>query len=94
MPPSDCVNAYHVDNGVSRDGKALAAALYTAGRRPNGRFSVEVMLDRLVSHPLHIVVMQDIDKKFDTPDGRQLPRRSHPSNDRSQSGLQTVGRET
>ena len=49
------------------NGKALAAALYRAGLRPNGQFNVEVMLDKLVSHPIHSVVMVDIDKKFNTP---------------------------
>jgi hypothetical protein len=45
------------------DGKALSAALYQAGTSPQG-FDVEYMLDTLVSHPIHVQVMLDIDKKF------------------------------
>jgi hypothetical protein len=45
------------------DGKALAAALWGAGQTGNG-FNVEVMLDRAVSHPIHLQVMDDIDKKY------------------------------
>lgn len=45
------------------DGRALAAALWSAGQTGNG-FNVEVMLDRAVSHPIHEQVMSDIDKKF------------------------------
>lgn len=46
------------------DGKALAAALWNAGVLPNGGWSVEVMLDRAVSHPIHLQVMKDIDAKY------------------------------
>ena len=42
------------------DGKALSAALYTAGVTPSGNFDVEYMLDHLVSHPLHLQIMDDI----------------------------------
>jgi hypothetical protein len=45
------------------DGKALSAALYTAGVH-NGAFDVEYMLDALVSHPIHVQVMNDIDAKY------------------------------
>jgi hypothetical protein len=45
------------------DGKALSAALLKAGTSPQG-FDVEYMLDNLVSHPIHVQVMLDIDKKF------------------------------
>ncbi|MGZ3503575.1 MAG: hypothetical protein ACXWNK_02865 [Vulcanimicrobiaceae bacterium] len=45
------------------DGRALSAALWGAGQTGHG-FSVEVMLDRAVSHPIHSQVMNDIDKKF------------------------------
>lgn len=45
------------------NGPALAAALWQAGQTGSG-FSVEVMLDRAVSHPLHAQVMKDIDAKF------------------------------
>lgn len=46
-----------------KDGKALAAALYTAGV-VDGRYNVEIMLDKLVSHPIHVQVMDDIDAKY------------------------------
>lgn len=46
------------------DGKALATALYKAGIDPKIGFNVEYMLDHLVSHPIHIQVMKDIDAKF------------------------------
>ena len=46
-----------------KDGKALAAALWGAGQTGSG-FNVEVMLDRAVSHPIHVQVMKDIDAKF------------------------------
>jgi hypothetical protein len=45
------------------DGKALATALYKAGVT-NGSYNVEYMLDKLVSHPIHIQVMDDIDAKY------------------------------
>jgi len=47
------------------DGKALAAALYTAGVTPSGNFDVEYMLDHLVTHPLHVQIMDDIDANND-----------------------------
>ena len=47
-----------------KDGKALAAALYTDGMAPDGAFSVEYMLDHLVTHPIHVQVMKDIDAKY------------------------------
>jgi len=45
------------------DGRALAAALYKAGLT-RGSFDVEYMLDGLVSHPIHLQVMDDIDAKY------------------------------
>ena len=47
-----------------KDGKALATALYQRGVPPAGNFDVEYMLDGLVSHPIHVKVMDDIDAKF------------------------------
>jgi hypothetical protein len=47
-----------------KDGKALAAALYKLGVNPAGNFDVEYMLDGLVSHPIHVKVMDDIDAKY------------------------------
>ena len=46
------------------NGKALATALYKLGEYGNGQFDVEYMLDGLVSHGIHVQVMNDIDKKF------------------------------
>lgn len=46
-----------------KDGRALAAALWSAGQTGEG-FNVEVMLDRAVSHPIHLQVMKDIDTKY------------------------------
>ncbi|HEY1883721.1 MAG TPA: hypothetical protein VGG51_11845 [Candidatus Cybelea sp.] len=45
------------------DAAALAAALWSAGQSGEG-FNVEVLLDRLVSHPIHLQVMKDIDAKY------------------------------
>jgi hypothetical protein len=50
-------------NPDPKDGKALATALWDAGQTGEG-FNVEVMLDRAVSHPIHIAVMKDIDAKY------------------------------
>ena len=47
-----------------KDGKALATALYKAGIDPKAGYNVEYMLDHLVSHPIHIQAMKDIDAKF------------------------------
>jgi hypothetical protein len=49
-----------------KNGKALSAALYGAGAM-DGRYNVEVMLDKLVSHPIHVQVMDDIDAKYGSP---------------------------
>jgi hypothetical protein len=47
------------------DGRALAAALYTLGVDPDTKtFDVEYMLDGLVTHPIHVAVMDDIDAKY------------------------------
>ncbi len=46
------------------DGKALSAALYKAGIAADGNFDVEYLLDTLVSHPIHVQVMDDIDAKI------------------------------
>ncbi len=50
------------DPGVT-DGKSLAAALYEQGM-DDGNFNVEYMLDGLVTHPIHVQVMKDIDAKY------------------------------
>ncbi len=46
-----------------KNGPALARALWGAGQSGEG-FNVEVMLDRAVSHPIHLQVMKDIDAKY------------------------------
>ncbi|NNM98761.1 MAG: hypothetical protein HKL91_03050 [Candidatus Eremiobacteraeota bacterium] len=53
-------------NPSPSNGKALAAALYHLGVT-NGGFDVEYMLDGLVSHPIHVRVMNDIDLKYGRP---------------------------
>jgi len=48
-----------------KDGKALSAALYTAGvDTSTSSYNVEYMLDNLVSHPIHVQIMKDIDAKY------------------------------
>lgn len=48
-----------------KNGKALAAALYKDGIDPKlGAYNVEYMLDHLVTHPVHVQVMKDIDAKY------------------------------
>ncbi|GAC1407853.1 MAG: hypothetical protein NVSMB64_15230 [Candidatus Velthaea sp.] len=47
------------------DGKELSKALYTAGVTPDGKYDVEYMLDALVTHPVHVQVMKDIDANPD-----------------------------
>ena len=45
------------------NGQALASALWLAGQTGKD-FNVEVMLDRAVSHPVHVQVMKDVDAKY------------------------------
>jgi hypothetical protein len=48
-----------------KDGKALSLALYKDGTdAKTGNFNVEYMLDHLVTHPVHVQVMKDIDAKY------------------------------
>ena len=42
-------------------GKALATMLATAGTAPDGTFQIEFLLDKAVSHGIHVQVMDDID---------------------------------
>lgn len=51
-------------NPDPKDGKALAAALYKLGVTPAGHFDVEYMLDGLVTHDIHVKVMDDIDARY------------------------------
>jgi len=50
-------------NPDPKNGQALAGALWAAGQTGHG-YNVEVMLDRAVSHPIHLQVMKDIDAKY------------------------------
>jgi len=50
-------------NPDPKNGPALAGALWAAGQTGEA-YNVEVMLDRAVSHPIHVQVMLDIDKKY------------------------------
>jgi hypothetical protein len=51
-----------------RNGKALALALYRAGVTPDDRWDVGYMLEHLITHPIHHVIMNDIDAKFGKDD--------------------------
>jgi hypothetical protein len=42
-------------------GKALASTLVSAGVAPDGTFQIELLLDKAVSHKIHVQVMNDID---------------------------------
>jgi len=42
-------------------GKTLATTLVTAGTAPDGTFQIEFLLDKAVSHGIHVQVMDDID---------------------------------
>jgi len=42
-------------------GKALASTLVAAGTAPDGTFQIEFLLDKGVSHAIHVQVMNDID---------------------------------
>lgn len=44
-------------------GKDLAATLVKAGTAPDGTFQIEFLLDKAVSHKIHVQVMNDIDKE-------------------------------
>ncbi|CAN5559041.1 hypothetical protein BH11ARM2_BH11ARM2_24890 [soil metagenome] len=45
-------------------GKALAGTLVKAGMDKDGTFYTEFLLDKAVSHDIHMAVMNDIDMKF------------------------------
>ncbi|MEO7038536.1 MAG: hypothetical protein ABI186_00725 [Candidatus Elarobacter sp.] len=46
--------------GRSADGEQLAASLWRAGTLPNGRFDIGYMLEHLISRPIHVQIMRDI----------------------------------
>ena len=47
-----------------RNGERLAGALWGASSIGGGKHNVEVGLDHLVGHPLHLQIMKDIDSKY------------------------------
>lgn len=48
-----------------KDGEALVTALYEAGTLPDsGKFDVECMLDRLLSHRVHALVANEIVERY------------------------------
>lgn len=47
--------------GLATDGGKLSASLLRSGTMPSGRFDIGYMLEHLVSRPLHVQMMQDID---------------------------------
>ena len=46
-------------------GATLAKTLVTAGTAPDGTFQIEFLLDKAVSHKIHVQVMNDIDANPD-----------------------------
>ncbi|MBV8363585.1 MAG: hypothetical protein JO193_03395 [Candidatus Eremiobacteraeota bacterium] len=49
-----------------KNGEALAGVLWGASSIGDGKHNVEVGLDHLVGHPLHVQIMKDIDAKYGT----------------------------
>lgn len=47
---------------ATMSGKDLATTLVKAGVAPDGTFQIELLLDKAVSHKIHVQVMNDIDK--------------------------------
>ncbi len=64
LPPA------HVPSGA-----VLTQQLYAAGTLPNGQYDPGYMLERLVSHPIHMYVMWDINKQPDL--GRKTDETFH-----------------
>lgn len=48
---------------ATMSGKDLATTLVKAGTAPDGTFQIEFLLDKAVSHKIHVQVMNDIDKE-------------------------------
>ena len=51
-------------NPSPSDARQLALALYQAGLTGNGHWDVGYMLEHAMSHPIHHVIMTDMDAKF------------------------------
>ena len=47
-------------NGAHQKGRDLSMAIYHAGIMPNGRYDCGYMMEHLMTHPIHIVLMRDI----------------------------------
>lgn len=45
---------------LSSDGRALSASLFRAGTMPEGRFDIGYLIEHLVSRPIHVQLMNDI----------------------------------
>jgi hypothetical protein len=45
-------------------GKKLATTLVSAGLEKDNTFNIELLLDKAITHGIHVQVMNDIDKKF------------------------------
>jgi hypothetical protein len=45
---------------LSSDGRALSASLFRAGTMPEGHFDIGYMIEHLVSRPIHVQLMNDI----------------------------------
>lgn len=43
------------------DGRAMALAIYHDGIMPNGKYDCGYMMEHLMTHPIHIVLMHDVD---------------------------------
>lgn len=46
--------------GLAQDGKQLSGQLVEAGTMSNGRFDIGYMLEHLVSRPIHVTIMQQL----------------------------------
>ncbi len=54
-------------NPAPSDLPTLAHALYAAGITGSGKWDVGFMLEKIMSHPVHRVVMHDLDARFTHP---------------------------
>jgi hypothetical protein len=45
------------------DGRAMALAVYRDGIMPNGKYDCGYMMEHLMTHPIHVVLMHDIDNE-------------------------------
>jgi hypothetical protein len=45
------------------DGRAMALAVYHDGIMPNGKYDCGYMMEHLMTHPIHVVLMHDVDNE-------------------------------